>query len=280
MVEQRTQRLNKLENELPEGLVVDAAWLTKHGIPSNLRVHYVKKGWLDQPAGRVFRRPRGSLSWQQVVISLQTLLLRNPLMVGGRTALELQGFAHYLSRTETEVHLYGPKPPPTWLSKLPLKVRFAYHNNKKLFRNEPVTFGATSLNWDVAKNQTSDSNPSYTVQPWGQWDWPLTLSTPERAILELLDELPERESFHQVDMLFEGLTNLRPQRTQKLLVDCKNVKVKRLFFFFADRHKHAWLKRLDKSVVDLGKGNRMLVKAGKLDRTYHITVPEDFNGVQ
>jgi hypothetical protein len=280
MVEQRTQRLNKLESELPEGLVVDAAWLTKHGVPSNLRVYYLNTGWLEQPAGRVFRRPRGSLSWQQVVISLQTLLLRNPLMVGGRTALELQGFAHYLSHTETEVHLYGPKPPPTWLAKLPLKVRFVYHNNKKLFRNEPVTLGTTSLNWDVAKNQTSDNNPSFTVQPWGQWDWPLTLSTPERAILELLDELPDRESFHQVDMLFEGLTNLRPQRMQKLLVDCKNVKVKRLFFFFADRHKHAWLKRLDKSAVDLGMGNRMLVKAGKLDRTYHITVPEDFNGVQ
>ena len=99
-------------------------------------------------------------------------------------------------------------------------------------------------------------------------------------MLELLDELPDRESFHQVDMLFEGLTNLRPQRLQKLLVDCKNVKVKRLFFFFADRHKHAWLKRLDKSAVDLGKGNRVLAKGGKLDRTYQITVPEDMNGVQ
>ncbi len=99
-------------------------------------------------------------------------------------------------------------------------------------------------------------------------------------MLELLDELPDRESFHQVDMLFEGLTNMRPQRLQKLLADCKNVKVKRLFFFFADRHKHAWLKRLDKSMVDLGKGNRVLVKVGKLDRTYQITVPEDMNGVQ
>ena len=40
--------------------------------------------------------------------------------------------------------------------------------------------------------------------PWGQWDWPLTVSAPERAVLELLDELPDRESLHQVDVLFEG----------------------------------------------------------------------------
>ena len=38
----------------------------------------------------------------------------------------------------------------------------------------------------------------------------MILSSPERAILELLDELPKRESFHQADMLMEGLTNLRP----------------------------------------------------------------------
>jgi len=41
-----------------------------------------------------------------------------PLLVGGRTALELQGYAHYLTQDLKEVHLYGPKPPPQWLHKL------------------------------------------------------------------------------------------------------------------------------------------------------------------
>jgi hypothetical protein len=67
---------------------------------------------------------------------------------------------------------------------------------------------------------------------------------------------------------------------QKLLEDCKSVKVKRLFFFFADRHNHAWLKRLDRSRIDLGKGKRMLVRGGKLDPTYEITVPEDLYAAQ
>jgi hypothetical protein len=98
-------------------------------------------------------------------------------------------------------------------------------------------------------------------------------------MLELLDELPEHESFHQADMLMEGLANLSPRRLQGLLEACRSVKVKRLFFFFADRHRHAWLKKLDKSKVDLGSGKRMLVRGGKLDRTYQITVPEDLHGV-
>jgi hypothetical protein len=277
MVGQKRQKINRLETKLPEGLLVDAAWLRRHGYSRQLQNHYVSTQRLEQPARGVFRRPQGSLTWQQVVISLQTLLLRNPLTVGGRTALELQGYAHYLPHTQTEVHLYGPAPPPTWLSKLHLNARFQYHNSKKLFHDQPVTRGTTNLKWDIAKNQYADSG-SFMVQPWGQWDWPLTLSTPERAVMELLDEIPKRESFHQVDSFFEGLVNLSPHKLQKLLNDCKNVKVKRLFFFFAGRHKHAWLKRLKK--VDLGEGNRVLIKGGKLDPVYRITVPEDMNGLQ
>jgi hypothetical protein len=95
----------------------------------------------------------------------------------------------------------------------------------------------------------------------------------------LLDELPNRESFHQADMLMEGLANLSPRRLAKLLADCRSVKVKRLFFFFADRHPHAWRRQLRAEDFDLGSGKRVLAKGGKLDSRYQITVPEDLDGV-
>jgi len=281
MAKQLAGKLNWLEQHLPEGLIVDATWLAKNGYSTALRRQYVTGGWLQQPARQVYRRPRGSLNWQQAVISLQTLL-KYPLVVGGRTALELQGYAHFLSRTTKQVHLYGPKPPPQWLNNLPLDATFVWHNDRKLFRNAALTRGLGSVAWNVAKGEGKSTDPihgDFNVKPWGQWEWPLTLSTPERAILELLDELPDAESFDQVDKLMEGLSTLSPRRLQKLLQDCKNVKVKRLFFFFADRHQHAWLKRLNKESIDFGKGKRMLVKGGKLDRSYLITVPEALNGV-
>ena len=99
------------------------------------------------------------------------------------------------------------------------------------------------------------------------------LSTPERAVLELLDELPGRETFHQADVLMEGLPSLSPKRMSRLLAECRSVKVKRLFLWFAERHGHPWLERLDRGGIDLGKGKRMLVRGGKLDPTYQITVP-------
>jgi hypothetical protein len=280
MTEQRTSKLNWLHRYLPEGLVVDASWLTRHSYSTSLRSQYVAAGWLEQPARGVYRRPRGTLSWQQIVISLQALL-EYPLLVGGRTALELHGYAHYLTQELKEVHLYGTTPPPRWLHKVGLGVHFRYHNDRRLFRSEPITNRLTRL--DAASDRGAirgAARDHWTVQPWGHWNWPLAVSTPERATLELLDELPKRESFYQADMLMQGLSNLSPRRLQKLLAECRSVKVKRLFFFLADRHQHAWMKRLDKGAIDLGEGKRVLVRGGKLNKAYQITVPEDLDAIR
>lgn len=279
MVTHNDSKINQLTHQLPEGLLVDAAWMERKGYSRSLRSHYVSAGWLDQPAHRVYRRGHGPLSWEFVVISLQTLL-EIPLIVGGRTALHVQGFSHYLAQQVREVHLYGAAALPTWVGKLPLDVTFRHHNSERLFANDPITRGLTSMGYDLKSNPgwSNDSLHGFRQITWGSWDWPLTLSTPERAYLELLDELPNRESFHQADKLMEGLTSLSPRRLAKLLADCRSVKVKRLFFFFADRHSHSWRRQLDPKNFDLGSGKRVLVKGGKLDARYQITVPEDLDG--
>lgn len=256
---------------------MDAAWLRGHGYSRQLLNHYVNAGWLTRPARGVYRRPRGSPTWQQLVVSLQ-MYLGSPLVIGGRTALELLGYAHYLPQKEQAVHLYGPKPPPGWLNKVRLGSRFHYHNDHRLFGNLLVTPELKKLA-TVASAKTTDVNLTLTELQLSQWDWKLVLSTPERALLELLDELPAHETFHQVDMLMQGLTSLSPRRLKRLLQDCKSVKVKRLFFFFADRHAPSWLKALKTDDFDLGSGKRLLVKGGKFNQTYQITVPEDLSGV-
>lgn len=93
MAKRSDSKLNRLQRELPEGLLADAAWMEAHGYSSALRSQYVRAGWLESPARRVYRRSRAPLTWPQVVISLQTVL-DLPLTVGGRTALEQLGYAH------------------------------------------------------------------------------------------------------------------------------------------------------------------------------------------
>jgi len=273
-------KLNYLEKTLPDGLLVDAAWMERNGYSTSLRSQYVAAGWLVQPVRGTFKRPRGTLTWEKAVISLQTLLER-PLVVGGRTALELQGLSHYLAPDGPRVvHLYGREAPPGWLSKLPLQVRFVFHRSQTLFRSDPITRGLTSYAWNIDRNtgQRAEGFEAGAVRAFQtDAEWPLTISTTERAFLEMLDELPGRETFHNVDMLAEGLVTLSPKRLQKLLEDCRSIKVKRLFFWFAHRHGHPWLKRIDRERVPLGSGKRVLVKGGRLDPEYLITVPEDLS---
>ncbi|WGI26172.1 type IV toxin-antitoxin system AbiEi family antitoxin domain-containing protein [Halomonas alkaliantarctica] len=102
------------------------------------------------------------------------------------------------------------------------------------------------------------------------------MSAPERAIMEAMDELPDHESFHNIDMLFESLTTLRPKLLSALLQSCKKIKIKRLVFVFADRHEHPWRKCLDPAEFNLGSGDSALVKGGKIHPRYRIMVPEEF----
>ena len=53
------------------------------------------------------------------------------------------------------------------------------------------------------------------------------------------------------------------------------MKVKRLFLFMAETHELPWYEKLKVSEIDLGSGKRTIVKNGKLNNKFKITVPEE-----
>ena len=242
-----------LEEQLPDGLVVDRAWLADRGFKRPLVDYYLRSGALVSVARAAYRRPGPPLKWEHAVYSLQEL--GYSAHVGGRSALELQGFAHYLSMQGVQkIHLYGVDKLPGWVSKLDAPYRFTLHK-------------AQLFDASVAEAVTS--------KPFGHWDWPLRYATPELALLELASEVKQNSDFDVLDKLFESATSLRPQLLMKLLKACHHVKAKRLFLWFAERHNFAWFKRLELEAVNLGNGKRAIVKAGKLDKRYQITVPRE-----
>jgi hypothetical protein len=265
---QEHKKLKHLLGSVPPGFLVDSAWLEKNGIGRRSSYAYVKRGWLERLARGVFRRPAPntdqptSIDWKSVVLSLQHIM-HYPVHVGGMTALALQGYSHYLPLGgNAPLWLYGADI-PNWLDRLTLDAR--------LETRKTTLFADSKLGLTEATNENTQSGPASLP-----WDWSLRMSAPERAILEALDEVPKRESFHNLDMAFEGLTTLRPKLLSALLTSCKKIKVKRLFFVFADRHGHPWRKRLDPEGFDLGSGDRALVKGGKIHPRYRIMVPEQF----
>lgn len=283
MGEQKVTKLNLLHNLLEEGLLAPTWWLEEQGYSRALLSKYVDSGWLCSPAPEargVYRRPGPPLKWQHVVASLQ-LLAGSYLHIGGRTALVHRGLGHYVRMSGVEtIFLYGPEVLPAWVNKLGLQEHFVVRNDA-MFCNLRARRDAQGIPVDfhsetpLRLGQLADFG--LQEMTWGAWDWRLWYSSDERAMFEVLQDVPTRESIYEADVLMQGLVSLRPTQVMTLLKACTSVKVKRLFLALAERHQHQWLVHLDLTQVDLGKGKRMLVPGGKLHPKYLITLPGDLD---
>ncbi len=258
-------RLKPLLDTVPSGFIVDTRWLRGRDIDPKSIHDYVARGWLERVVRGVYRRPlpegaqTTGKSWEIVLLSLQRLM-EFDVHLGGESALDLAGHVHYLHLGEKPcVYFYGDV--PSWLKRFPIQER--------IMVRQPTLFGCQPAGID-----DTDFSPGTNGWAVDVWRWPVRASSPERAILEALDELPGNASFEHLDRIFEGLVSLRPELLMRLLVACRSVKVRRLFFVFADRHGHRWRKYLDLERIDFGSGPRALVQGGKIHPTYRISVPE------
>ncbi|MFW2372638.1 MAG: type IV toxin-antitoxin system AbiEi family antitoxin domain-containing protein [Gammaproteobacteria bacterium] len=243
-----------LSSVLPEGQLVDRNWLNSHGFNRPLVDYYLRSGGLEAVARGVYRRPGPPLKWQHVVYSLQEMGYL--VHVGGRTALDHQGMAHYLPMGQEVIHLYSDNKLPAWLNLVVSNTAFESHY-RSLFL-------------------TDDEGPGFTSLPFGAWDWLLHYATRERALLEYVDDLPGKAELDVADKYMESATSFRPGLVMALLKACTRVKTRRLFLWLADRHRPAWFNKLNVSAIDLGSGKRVIYKGGKLNTRYQITVPVDY----
>jgi hypothetical protein len=244
---QKREKLNQTLQQWPANGLRTAASLRAQGISSALLHHYAQRHWLEQVERGVYRRPGDAPGWQAVLYTIQEEE-KLPVHVGGLTALELHGYSHYMG--ERPLFLYGPPRSrlPAWLAgAVKRELRFSHTN----FLGD-------------APQESLGSMPVEGV--------PLTVSTPERAALEMLYHVPRQVGFAEALELVGGLAPLRVALMQALLENCSSVKVKRLFLYCAREADHSWYPALVRSRIDLGAGKRVLVKGGKLDKEFLLTV--------
>lgn len=249
-------KLNLLHRLLPPGGVITLQCLERNGISQELSRRYVKSGWLTKLGAGAFKKPDDDVDWQAALSAIQ-MQLSVPLHVGAKSALELKGLAQYIKLGfGGMIFLFGnqgAKKLPKWFTDQNWKHKFHVTRNN-LFPKE-FEGGLTKV---------------------GSKPREITVSSPERAALEMLYLIPKKQSWEEADLIFENLRSLRSRHVQAHLEKCSSIKVKRLFLFFANRHNHSWLEKLDLSKVSLGSGKREIAKKGRLDKRYQITVPTEF----
>jgi hypothetical protein len=244
-------KLKKLLGLHVPGTIILASWLNANGFSYDLQQRYRKSGWLESVGVGAFRRPNEPVTWQGALYSLQNQA-NLPVHIGGLTALSILGYSHYV-RTGTEtVYLFSDLKTrmPAWF--------------KKYFCRDSINHIRTSF---LPKGAGMDE--------YNEKLFPLTIASPERAIFECLYLTPEKQDLMEAYQIMSGLVNLRPDMIQSLLEGCNSVKVKRLFLYMSNKANHQWAHFLDLSSVDLGQGDRSIVKNGVYDPKFRITIPKE-----
>jgi hypothetical protein len=250
-----------LKTLLPYGMLATKKWLAEQGLSAHALDNAVKTGTLLLLATGVYSQYSRSVSWEGVTASMQRMEKDSseniPPVVGGLSALGLSGLSQYLSLGNTpHIHLYVQGKLPTWLARLSLPMKFEGHSTSKLWPES------------VLQDKTFIKEHEWEAElP------PVYFSCPEKAMLELLMDLPDTVTFEHANELMQGLVNLSPRKLDVLLKACKSVKVKRLFFWLAKGQNYPWFSKLNVVDYDLGSGKRVVAKGGKLDADYLITVP-------
>ena len=250
---------SELGRFVPVAVPVSRRWLLAQGFSISRLDNALKSGKLEALATGVYIRPGLPVDWKGVVFALQRE--GAGMVVGGLSALELQGKGHYVALAkEKQLMAFAPYSAPSWLKRLPLPLDVEWLGTTRLWKDERSTALEFTQPYD-----------------WREGLSPLLISSTERALLEVLSLVPQRISFEYADNLFQGLTSLSPKRLAGVLSACSNIKAKRLFFWLSRRYEYPWAVHLQPTDYDLGSGKRVIAPQGRLDPQFLITVPEAFH---
>jgi hypothetical protein len=229
-------KLKALYTRLPAGSPITSARLAELGISADLAVHYARSGWLKRLARGVYCRPGEALLLHPSLFVLQHLI--PGLHVGGKSALEWYGVRHYVSQ-QPKLLLYGWATArlPDWFGK---HFPSEYHR-KRLFNEKPEQMPG------VGRFENRDNAP--------------LVSMPERALLELLDEVGVRQPLQEAREIAEGTYSLRAEVLMDLLKRCTSVKTVRLCLRLGRELSLPWAGKLDGAALPRGSGRPWISKS-------------------
>lgn len=243
-------KINNLRQQIPSNGIMLTSWLEKSGFNRSEVYDYMKSGWLQRITTGVYQFTGDTPSLYGILASYQKQVDLK-YHIGAASALELKGFSHYIAMGKpTAVVFSQVRPPlPKWLNNADLDMKLVEVASKVL--------GTDGIERQDRQGQT------------------LTVSSPERAIMECILLSPARYDLMDVYYLMEMLTSLRFHLVQRLLEDCTSVKVKRMFLYMAEKARHRWFAKLDLSRISLGSGTRSFMRGGVKIPAYDIVIPKE-----
>lgn len=247
---EKKRKIKMIFKEWPMHTALPIAWLLNRGFSLPLIHSYIRSGWLKSLSRGLVARADDKIEWGGFVWALQRV---KDFHIGGKTALEVQGRAHFVKFYEHDIFLYctNKMELPSWMRALH-SIKF-----KKIRANLlPNSIGLKE-------------------QSFGEYS--LTISNPARAFVEYMHLAGKIHSFDEAYYLMENLEFLDPVLMQEVLESCTSNRVKRLVLCLAKKQSISWFKNLDLTRITLGKGIQQIVKGGVFDPDFMIMYPPSWD---
>lgn len=215
------------------GALLDIAALAEVGVSPGKARYWARNGWLTRLGDGIYQVPGDELELQTCIAYLSKKV--PGLHVGGKTALAWRGVKHNLAVKE-RVLLWGAVQVklPSWFTE-----KFEHK------------FQVTHI-FDAALS------PNAGLSPLPGGNSSVLVSTPERALLELLSDAGKFQTLEETRNIFENIRNLRMEVLEELLQHVTRIKVVRMARDFAEDLNPPWLELAEKNCERLGGGNRWI----------------------
>lgn len=244
-----TSKINRLLlNHVPGGLYF-SEWLTRNDYYAQLTKSYRESGWLDMLVPGTMYRHGDKLSAIAGVTCFNRQLGES-MRIAAHSALELQGFNHYVPMGKPSLMVSGAKTGKLEWTKSEKFDKTIIYFKTSIFLL-PMTISLT----------IGDIN--------------VLVSSPEFAFLECLHLVPKYYNYMDLYYIMEQLTALDPERVQRALENTTSQRVKRMFLYMASKADHYWFKMLDIDRFGLTLSKLQLVKDGVYNSKFRITVPKE-----
>jgi len=210
-----TSLIKTLQTSERRGSPIDSKTLQRHGVSSALAHDYVKSGWLERLGRGVFMFSGDELERDATLKFLESKM--PDLHVAAKTALAWHGFQQNITHEERLI-LWGSRKgnlPDWFLERFPARYSTAH-----LFED--------------------DLPPGHGLSPLAEAPNGPRVSSPERALLEMLSEVGVHQEMAEAVAIMESVRQVRSRQLGLLLAKCRMVKAIRLCVNWAEQLGLPW----------------------------------------
>lgn len=227
--------IKSLQVSLPRGRPIDTGTLREYGISSSLAHEYVKSGWLERLGRGVFLFAGDRLDRDASLRYLETKI--PGLHVASKTALDWRGYRQNAAYRENLI-LWGSgnrRLPDWFLSRFPSR-----YSESRLFGDDAET--------DAGLSPMPES-------PGGP-----TVSEPERALLEMLNEVGVHQEIEEARNIMESVRQIRFRVLADLLARCRTVKTVLLCAVWAGELGLPWARKAKETALGITGEHRWVMQ--------------------